>query len=232
MVAVVFIDLVGSSRVPRRRRELQQLLFALRDRLNAERPGEWIAPFQVVWGDELKGALKDPHGVWDLYQTAYAFMRGTPFYFSVGLGSLDTIEGYEPTQNIDLLDGTAFKAAREAMERLKAKEMTPYRVSFGSAGSQHYVDALNSYIGVLNDLVHHMTPAQQQHFVREFPWNAMGQVSLETTVSRQAVWETLQRARIDAYREANKGIEALLQLACDYEAIVLPNEAGDTECSG
>lgn len=227
MVAVIFIDLVGSSRAPRRRGELQRMLFQMRDQHNAALGSRLIAPFEVVGGDELKGALNDPRHVWSLYRASYELMAGIPFYFSVGLGTIDTTEGYDVERIIDVLDGTAFKAAREAMDHLKAKakEVKPYRIRFQSAGSAHYVDALNAYVGILNDLVQHMTASQRQHFLREFPWNGASELSAETTVSRQSIWETLQRARIDAYREANRGIEALLQLAWEYESLVLPREA-------
>jgi len=225
MVTVIFIDLVGSSRARERRDELQQRLLALRDRHNRELRDQLVAPFELVSGDELKGALADPRLVWAAYCTSYETMAGIPFYFSVGFGTIDTTAGYEATKSINFLDGTAFKAARDAMDELKAraKVIRPYRLRFGSAGNPHFTEALNAYVGVLNDLVQHMTAAQRQHFVREFPWNGPGTAS-PADVSRQAVWETLQRARIDAYREANRGIEALLQLAFEHEALVLPGK--------
>lgn len=240
MVAVIFIDLVGSSRDPGRRPELQRLLFRLRDRLNEQAAGLLVAPFEVVWGDELKGVLWDPRPVWGLYRDAYQFMAGVPFYFSVGLGTIDTPDEIwgagvraagvpaaagAPATDINLMDGTAFKAARDAMEHLKAKakEKMPYRIRVASAGSPHYAEALNAYFCILNDLVQHMTPAQRQHFLQAFPWNGKSESPAEA-VSRQAVWETLQRARIDAYREANRGIEALLELAAEHEVLVLPGE--------
>ena len=261
MVAVIFIDLAGSSRAPQQRAELQRALLALRDRHNETYRDRLIAPFDVVWGDELKGVLTDPRPVWDVYRSSFELLDGIPFYFSVGFGTIDTSAGYEPSRNINLLDGTAFKAARDAMDRLKhdaskrkdskKKEQTPYRVRFASAGSPHFAEALNAFVGVLNDLVQHMTASQRRHFVREFPWNGSLKARSETKasaaspdapaslstgaprdasseVSRQSAWETLQRARVDAYRAATRGIEALLQLAREHEAITLPRleEAG------
>lgn len=224
MVTVIFIDLVGSSRSPGRRAELQRVLLGARDRLNAGLGDRLAAPFDVVWGDELKGVLQDPRPVWELYQFTYRLMAGIPFYFSVGLGSIDTAIGYEPGGNIDLLDGTAFKAAREAMDRLKAGDIKPYRICFGSAGSTYLAEALNAYVAVLNDLVRHMTAAQRRHFLKEFPWHGAEEAGEGESVSRQSVWETLQRARIDAYRAAQRGIAALLQLAAEHPALVLPAE--------
>lgn len=55
MVAVVFIDLVGSSLAPDRRASLQRKLIDLSDHLNSLLGTR--AALQVVWGDELKGVL-------------------------------------------------------------------------------------------------------------------------------------------------------------------------------
>jgi|GEM_PF-3053492 len=226
MAAVIFIDLVGSSKARDGRAGLQRALISLRDSLNDRFRDRLAAPFTVVWGDELKGVLQDPRPAWDVYRAAHGSMDGIPFYFSVGLGTIDTAIGYEAEQDIDLLDGSAFKAARGAMDRLKRQGERPYRVEFASAGNAHLAEALNAYVAILNDLVQHMTAAQRKRFVHEFPWNGRAStdgMADKEEVSRQSAWETLQRARIDAYRAANRGIEALLQLAFEHQALVLPS---------
>lgn len=220
--AVVFIDLQGSSSAPSQRAGLQQQLIALRDHLNQCFPSSLAVQFQIVWGDELKGVLRDPSTLWTMYQEAYAFMGSTPFYFAVGLGSVDTPLTQHGDADINQLDGTAFKAARLAIDELKARKAGPYQVRFATAGYATYADALNAFMGVLNDLVTHMTPAQTQHFVREYPWHGAQTQAGKTQVSRQAVWETLQRARIDAYRAASEGLVALLQLVPKCPEVALP----------
>ena len=68
---------------------------------------------------------------------------------------------------IDVLDGTAFKAACEAMDHLKAKakEVKPAPHSASTSRKRRIIvdNALNAYVGILNDLVQHMTPASQRH---------------------------------------------------------------------
>ena len=223
---VVFIDLQGSSSAPSQRADLQQRLMSLRDRMNQRFLSALAVQFQIVWGDELKGVLRDPSILWTMYQEAHAFMGSTPFYFAVGMGSLDTPLPQHGGADINQLDGTAFKAARVAIDELKAHKTAPYQVRFATAGHAAYADALNAFMRVLNDLVTHMTPAQTQHFVREYPWHrAQGQPD-ETQVSRQAVWETLQRARIDAYRAASEGLAALLYLVPKCPEVALPIGGG------
>lgn len=225
VVAVVFIDLVGSSRVPERRALLQKQLIGLKEHTN-EFLGERVAiPFQVVWGDELKGVVSELTALWDLYRQCFSFMQGTPFSFAVGLGTIDTPLEFGQTTDINLADGTAFKAARKALDHLKATGVEPYRLRFEVAGDSYLCQALNAYIGIMNDLLDHMTPAQRRAFRQEVPWHVEKDALPASTISRQSMWETLQRARIDAYRQAEKGIVALLKLATNNPATIL--QTGD-----
>lgn len=219
--AVVFIDLQGSSASPAKRARLQQQLLALRDQLNARNKPDLSVPFQVVWGDELKGVLYGAERLWELYRQVYSLMPDTPFYYAVGLGSIDTSFSQADTVDINLLDGTAFKAARQALDNLKAKPKQPYCIEFATAGSSRFGESLNAYVTICNDLVAHMTPAQYRHFIAEYPWHQQAHGEKEH-VSRQAVWETLQRARIDAYKAACAGLESLLAVVTDHPALVLP----------
>ncbi len=220
--AVVFIDLQGSSVMQNKRAALQRKLFALRDNLNAQFATALAVPFQIVWGDELKGVYYHPDGLWELFCHTYAFMKDTPFHCAIGLGTIDTPIPQRGPVDINVLDGTAFKAARLAMDELKTFSDITYRLRFGTAGESQYSKSLNAYICIFNDLIKHMTPAQYRHFVAEIPWHQHQKTNNEKLVSRQATWETLQRARINAYRQAHKGLQSLLALGREFPALMLP----------
>jgi hypothetical protein len=218
---VIFIDLQGASREPARRDLLQQQLTALRDLLNAHFDAYLAVSFQIVWGDELKGILTTPVPIWNMYQVVHKCMTGTPFYFAVGLGTIDTVFDGRQEADINALDGTAFKAARKAMDALKAQSNGAYLLRFATPGNARYCTALNAFVSVMNDLIAHMTPSQRRHFTSEYPWHQP--VPEYHPISRQAVWETLQRARIDAYRAASEGLQALLSVGWECPELVLPN---------
>lgn len=224
MVAVVFVDLVGSSQASGRRADLQRKLIGLRDYINSSLGTSSAIPFQVVWGDELKGVLLDPSVSWELYRQIFAFMEGTPFYCAIGFGTIDTFFEQGSTTDINLLDGSAFKAARNALDLLKEREIGPYKLYFEAVDRSDYCRALNAFVGIMNDLLRHMTPAQRRVFSQEIPWHASADTAEATPVSRQSAWETLQRARIDAYREADAGITALLRLGAEQPDIILSHE--------
>lgn len=198
--------------VRERRADLQQELIELRDYINKSFGRKCAVPFQVVWGDELKGVLSDPSASWELFRQTFAYMQDTSFYMAVGFGTIDTAYEHGVPTDINILDGSAFKAARNALDYLKKKNITPYRLYFESAGNSDYCRALNAYIGIMNDLLRHMTSAQRRVFSQEVPWHASSRAEKGISVSRQSAWETLQRARIDAFWEADAGITALLKL--------------------
>ncbi len=208
---VIFIDLKGSSEQPALRDALQERLVQLEANLNARFHSLLVLPFSVVWGDELKGVLSDLSASWQVFVEAASYLQDTPFYLSVGYGTIDTPRALTQSTDINRADGVAFKAARNGLETLKEDEPGACRLRYEIAMNPDATRAINAFITIIDDVIHHLTPAQRREFAAVSPLVTVPD-SKRRSVSRQSSWETLQRARHDAYQAAVEGLGALLRM--------------------
>lgn len=119
---------------------------------------------QVVWGDEVEAVVDRPTDLWSLYITVRQFLLEPSFYMGVGFGDV-VAEGV--SGEIHELNGTAFKAARQAIDWAKGEPKKEVALSFSVYGEHDLTRALNAFVETLNISFACMTP-QQVRYMRDF----------------------------------------------------------------
>lgn len=208
-LAVAIVDVresIGRSRVSA---ELKALVPELRP----------MAPsglFQVAWGDEMQAVLPSRVDLWDFYIRTRKSLRELPFYMGVGFGELSDpvmplIEG-----SVHDLNGSAFKSARNAVERAKRDAFQSVALAFDVYENRHLTTALNAYVRMINDAYRQMTPKQRTYFNDVLLGDRHDAIAVRHGVSQPTISTTLKRAGAGQLDSMREGLSALLTFVGDY----------------
>lgn len=119
---------------------------------------------QVVWGDEVEAVIDRPIDLWSLYIAVRRFLLERSFYMGVGFGNVVSEDIFD---GIHELNGTAFKAARQAIDWAKGGPKKEVALSFSVYGEQDLTRVLNAFVETLNISFARMTP-QQVGYMQDF----------------------------------------------------------------
>lgn len=208
-VAVVIIDIRASVEHVDLAPELKRLAQSL----EAEVPGSM---FQVAWGDEVEGVLPRPADTWDLYLHVRKTLGDLGFYMGVGFGEISGGSSGIAGQSVHDLNGTAFKAAREAVEAAKADTEAALALEFSVFGQPELTAALSAYPRIINLAARRMTRTQRAYFSDLIVGYRQSAIARRHGVRQPSVSLALQRAGADQLDAMAGGLRALLAFVAAY----------------
>ena len=208
-LAVMIIDIRRSVQ----RSDVRANLRRLMEDLQSAAPGAFL---QIAWGDEIEGILPVPTDLWEIYVRARRSLGDVPFYMGVGFG--DVAEDPLPSAPVSVheINGTAFKAARWALERAKGPNLTSIALAFQVFGDASLTVALNGYPLMLNVGIGQMTPKQRLYFDDLVLGCSHTAIAVRHGVRQPTVSKALRMAGADQLVCMREGLGALLTFVADH----------------
>jgi hypothetical protein len=174
----------------------------------AARRGPWLAPPVVVKGlDELSAVLKTPDCAFDVATDLNVLLWPRRFRFGFSYGAIDVAAD---SAKAAAMDGPAFHAAADALERARAHDL-PFAVSLPgmSEGEVLLVEAVARLHGaILRERSKGAAATARELRRREGATQARVAEALGAT--QQAVSAALRRARVDDLAAAEAAIRSSL----------------------
>ncbi|PAV25498.1 SatD family protein [Tamilnaduibacter salinus] len=137
---VLIADIVGSRQLTDRR-QVQEQLAAVLDRLNSERT-QLASPYTITLGDEFQAVFDGAGRVFADVFTVMQAMHPVALRFAIAVGPLDT--AINPDQAIGM-DGPAFYRARDLLEAMKREDRL-----VDIAGLPEPDDLMDAALGLFN----------------------------------------------------------------------------------
>jgi hypothetical protein len=172
--------------------------------------------FQVAWGDEVEGVLPSPVDLWDLYVLARRSLDDIPCYIGVGFGEISDHDEIPASGSVHELNGTAFKAARDALDGVKSDDLAAIPLAFTVYGNTALTQALNGYPRLINAAFRGMTPKQRTYFEDRAVGYRQMQIAERHGVHQSTVAKELKRAGADQLDCMRTALRALLQFVATY----------------
>lgn len=204
-VAVAVFDIKAST-------ARTDVLTALNRLVDALRTSAAPALVQVAWGDEVEAVLPSSMDLWALYVSARACLGELPFYMGVGFGEVAALPLPGPAASVHELNGTAFKAARLAVDRIKREATAGVALGFEVPESPSLTIALNTYPRMLDAALGQMTRKQRTYFDDLILGLSQREIAQRHHVSQPTVSISLQRAGADQLAHMRDGLTALLSV--------------------
>lgn len=208
-LAVVIVDIRASVGRPKLSAELERLAETLRTAV----PG---ALFQIAWGDEVEGVLPSPVDVWDLYLRTRRSLGELPFYMGVGFGDASDSPLELVGRSVHELNGTAFKAARQAVDSAKRDPRAGIALAFDVFEHPHLTEALNAYPRMINAAFRQMTRTQKAYFEDLILGYSQSAIADRHGVRQPTVSLSLQRAGADQLASTREGLTSLLAFVAGH----------------
>lgn len=184
------------------RRDVQERLGDLLERINGELEDAVLADFTITVGDEFQGLLVRPGALPELMWRLRDRLPRLRFWTGVGFGRLDT----ELEERAVGMDGPAFHRAREALE--VAHDEGLHGGVFSGFGEDDRV--LGGLSRLLDWQRQGFTDAQREAIRHVRRGESQTEAAEEIGVSRQAVSKRLAAAGWRAYRDAEQSLRELL----------------------
>ena len=219
-LAVVIIDIRSSVGRPQVPEQLERLVGSLRNTV----PN---ALFQVAWGDEVEGVLPSPVDAWELYVSVLRSLGDLPFYMGMGIGDVSHLPLNLPGRNVHELNGTGFKAARQAVDSAKRDPEATVALAFNVFGQPNLTEALNGYPRMINAAVGQMTRTQKKYFIDWLLGYNQSAIADRHGVRQSTVSLSLQRAGASQLPIMRGGLNALLGFVAEHMQWVFGRETGD-----
>lgn len=204
MVAVVG-DLVGSRRAPDRRALHHTLTAALAD-ANALVPA--LQPLAPTVGDEFQGTYSDVASAVLATLLVRLALLDAAADARTGLG-IGAVHVVDPTARPALQDGTAWWAARRAVQTAEAQATSPRSrtartwlvdrsageaTGEGEDGDQGAAAPLNAYLAVRDEVVGHMSPRARRLLAHQLRGHPQQVMAAAEGVTQPAVSQALARS--------------------------------------
>ncbi|MEM9380256.1 MAG: SatD family protein [Planctomycetota bacterium] len=172
-----------------------------------------VAPLALTAGDEFEGLFHDPGPVFDVVRGVTDDLGPVRIRFGLGLGALATaVPSDRRRRRVAELDGPAFHAARDALDRASDRGLWMAFSGWGDA-QDGVLEGLGELLGVLRD---QWTEKQARTVLaaRDAPQK---DVAAAFGVSPSVVSESLKAARFEAVLRAEdalaRGIAAFANMA-------------------
>lgn len=205
-VAVLIVDLASSVAKPSR--------LALNRALEGIRAAAPEALAQAAWGDEVEAVLPYPVNLWDLYIRVCRHMEPIGFYMGVGWGEL-TEEPIPGETSIHELNGTAFKAARAALDDSKNRGSDLLTLRFCAWEHPSLGRALNGSLDMMNAAFRAMTTRQRLYVADRTLGLRPGEIARRHGVTSQTVTTVLQKAGAAQIAIMQDQLDALTHILTD-----------------
>lgn len=204
----LFVALIGDIRGSRElddRKDVQQEFKRVVESLNDAIPTHSIASqFTVTTGDEFQALLYDASDAVDAAVRASDQFRPARLRFGIGRGELDT--EVNPEQAIGM-DGPCFHRARDAIKGAETNDAW-VRVAGWPNGLD---DRVNSLLELVQCVREDWTDRQAEFAVALAEEGSQKRIAERFDVSKSTVSESLSAAHVQAVRNAERSIGALLQ---------------------
>lgn len=208
-LAVAIIDIRASVERTDVPETLRELAHHLRSTVPSGR-------FQVAWGDEVEGLLTVPVDVWDLYVDIRKSLGNLDFYLGVGFGDITETPLAGEERSVHELNGTAFKAARTAMERAKREAAPGLSLAFDVHGHPALTRALNGYPFMMGAAYRQMTSKQKTYFGDLVLGYSHSAIATRHGVSQPTVTKVLKSAGAHQLPLMCAGLAALLDVVGEH----------------
>ncbi|WP_461170484.1 MarR family transcriptional regulator [Arthrobacter sp. Z1-15] len=174
-------------------------------------------PFERSVGDEVQGLTADAGTAVD---AALLALRDGQWSVGIGVGAVDT----PLPANTREASGSAFVAARDAVERAKKTGDRPPVAVSGPAGAAE----AEAVLVLIGRLIRDRTPEQWRilEHVEPGTWGAQSAAARKLGISPQSVGKTIARAGWQEEWAARPAATALLARACEKSAAGVRADGG------
>lgn len=213
-VGAVVIDLV-KSRSHDDRRALQQTVMTALALVNDSLPA--LIPLAPTYADEFQGLYADPRAaVLATYLVRLHLPEGTDCRFGIGVGESTVVERVEGTT---ILDGSAWWAARSAIETTKRREDAeqPWLRTWYEVGDGYHQVAgvpdeaiTNAYLLCRDELIAALSTTARQALLRRQLGQTQEQIAAALGVTQSTVSRSLTRSGTAALTSSISLLEGAL----------------------
>lgn len=168
-----------------------------------------ILPFERSVGDEVQGALDDPH---EVVEAVARLLREQDWYVGIGVGQADS----PLPLSSRAASGDVFVAAREAVDAAKKTgDRVPLCVVTATVAAIEWVEAAEAVLVLMGDLVRHRSAAEWRVLdaMDESPDATQKDVAAALGISPQAVSKAIGRSGRAEERGGRRAAALLLQHA-------------------
>lgn len=203
---VIIGDIVESRKLSSSgRKELQEKLERLLETISKE--SESLAsPYTITLGDEFQAVYGDTSGIWKDIWRILAGLHPVSVRFAISIGTIVT--PINPKQAIGM-DGPAFYAARERIEKLK-KTGSLFGVDADGAEESSELALANSSLRLMSDGIKKWKKTRYMIVKKLNSGLPVKKIAAELDISETAVYKNREDGSIDVIMEMTGNITALM----------------------
>lgn len=185
-------DMVGSRALPDRQAVQRRFKAACADLNHKYRERGLLSPLTITLGDEFQALFDDAGAVWNCVLDLECALHPVTLRFSLGLGEITTPIN---TRAALEMDGPAFHAARDGVQRLKKSKL------------RYTVQGLAENAALVNFSLHLLSHerAKWQHnrlliLAQLLEGHAVTDMKCRMSISEQAIYRNIRDGALDAVR--------------------------------
>lgn len=193
---------LNRSRDLENRAEIQQQMQAVIAQLNAQTAGRHTASLKLTAGDEVQGISEDPRYALEVIVALSDAVAPARFSWGLGFGELST----DASDDVALMDGPCFHAAREALEATRQKGGW-----FEVSGIEGYsATVLNAMMNLMGAIREDWT-AKQAAYVRQARDHAQIEVARAAGKAPSTISRALRATRFERIIEGENAARLIME---------------------
>jgi len=203
---VIIGDIAGSRKLSTAdRKNLQEKLEKLLKVINRN-SASLASPYTITLGDEFQAVYEDPSTLWEDIWQILAELYPVSVRFAISVGTIVTT--INKKQSIGM-DGPAFYAARERIEKLK-KTGSLFGVEVEMAEESVEFKLINNSLQLLSSGIKKWKKTRYKIFVKLMDGLPVKKIASQMNISETAVYKNREDGSLDVIMKLNGNITALI----------------------